>query len=122
MKLSPEIEVKGLKTYEQVCAFERLRSWRLPLSYGVVMLIPIVYGVSRLNWGDHRMAEANFAVAILCALGLWFHWRRLNTRHANNLKYLAELEVTYGDQLPWIQVEKHFEALKQLQRELEEED
>ena len=44
MPLSPDIEARGMKAYEQARAFERLRSWRLPLSYVVFALIPALSG------------------------------------------------------------------------------
>jgi len=34
---------------------------------------------------------------------------------------LAKLEATYGDALPWVQVENHFAALEELKREIAKE-
>jgi hypothetical protein len=42
-------------------------------------------------------------------------------RYTKNLRLLAEQEKVYGDQLPWVQVEKHLAALDRLKRELEQE-
>ena len=43
--MTPQIETEGLRAYEQARAFERLRSWRLPLSYVVFPLIPMLIGI-----------------------------------------------------------------------------
>jgi uncharacterized protein involved in exopolysaccharide biosynthesis len=45
-------------------------------------------------------------------------WQRLKQQYAENLKLLAKLEATYGDALPWVQVENHFAALEALKREI----
>jgi len=121
MKLTPEIEAKGLKAYEQVRAFERLRSWRLPVSYAVFTLIPVLNGAGLWRLGYTTMAALNFLAVILFGAGAWFHWKRLGARYAKNLQVLEEMEAAYGDQLPWIQVENHFAALERLKQELEEE-
>lgn len=121
MKLTPEIEVKGLKAYEQVCAFERLRSWRLPLTYVVFPLIPLLTAEGLWRLGYSTMARLNFAAAVLFCVGGWVHWKRLNALYAKNLQVLAELEGVYGDQLPWVKVENHFAALARLKQELEDE-
>ena len=49
-----------------------------------------------------------------------FQWKQLAARHARNLRLLAELKAEYGEQLPWVQVEKHFAALEELKREIAE--
>jgi len=121
MKLTPEIEAKGLRAYEQARAFERMRTWRLPLGYVLLLLMPVVTAFSLLKIGHTSMAEFNFAVVLVLVVVEVRTWRRLKVRYAENLRLLAELERTYGDELPWIQVEKHLAALDQLKRELAEE-
>ena len=121
MTLTPEIEAKGLKAYEQVCAFERLRSWRLPLTYAVFALIPALSGAVMWQYGQPTMAELNFLAAVLFAWAQWFHWKRLRANYVKNVQVLAKLEEAYGDQLPWIRVENHFAALERLKRDLAEE-
>jgi len=121
MKLTPEIEAKGLRAYEQVCAFERLRAWRLPLSYVVFTLIPVVIGMVMLKRGFTTWADLNFLAGAVLLVGAWFHWRHLCVRYVKNQHLLAELEQAYGEQLPWVLVEKHFAELAKLKRELEEE-
>lgn len=120
-KLDPKTEAEGLKAYEQVCAFERLRSWRLPLGYVVFVSIPIFFGSVMLWQGRETGGIINFLAAIGFALMAGFHWGRLKARYAKNLQRVNELEAVYGEQLAWVKVEKHFAQLEQLKRELEEE-
>jgi len=105
-----------MKAYEQARAFERLRSWRLPLTYAVFALIPALSGAAMWWLGHSMMAWLNFLVAVVLAWLGRFQWKQLRARHARNLRLLAELKAEYGDQLPWIQVENHFAALELLQR------
>jgi hypothetical protein len=121
MTLSPEIETKGLKAYEQARAFENIRSWRLPLSYFIFALIPVLNGIGLWRAGHTLMSELNFLCAFVFVVASWFHWRRLRARYAENLALLRELERDYGDQLPWVQVEKHFAELDRIKQELAEE-
>ena len=116
MALSPDIEARGLKAYEQARAFERLRSWRLPLSYAVFALIPVLNGACMWKIGHTMMAEFNFLAAVFLAVAGWLHWRRLKMLYTRNVQLLAELKAEYGDQLPWIQVENHFAALELLRK------
>jgi signal transduction histidine kinase len=120
MALTPETEARGMKAYEQALAFERLRSWRLPLSFAAFALVPALSGVWMGAIGHPMMAGFNFLAAVFLAWMGRFQWKQLRARHARNLRLLAELKAEYGDQLPWIAVEKHFAALEQLQRELAE--
>ncbi len=121
MSLSPETEARGLKAYEQVRAFERLRTWRLPLSYTFFILLPTVIGVAAWVEGHPVMASVNTVAAVFLIVVSWLHWQRLKMRYRSNVELLAELKRIHGDQLPWIQVEKHFAALEKLKSELAEE-
>ena len=67
MTLTPEIEAKGLKAYEQVCAFERLRSWRLPVSFVVCAVVPAVTGVWMWALGHLILAGLNLAIGVFLA-------------------------------------------------------
>jgi hypothetical protein len=122
MSLSPEIEARGLKAYEQVRAFERLRTWRLPVSYAFFILLPVVIGIAAWVEGHMTLASANMGGAIFLSVASWLHWQRLKVWYRANVELLAELERIHGDQLPWIQVEKHFAALEKLKSELAEEE
>ena len=43
-RIAPEMEAKGLKAYEQARAYERIRTWRLPLSYALAPVVPAALG------------------------------------------------------------------------------
>ena len=120
MALTPETEARGMKAYEQARAFERLRSWRLPLSFVVYALIPVLTGAWMWAIGHPMMAGLNFLAAVFLAWMGRFQWKQLRARHARNLRLLAELKTEYGDELPWIAVENHFTALERLKREIAE--
>lgn len=109
-----------MKAYEQARAFERLRSWRLPVTFAAFALIPALSGVLMWSLGHTTMAWLNFGVAVFLAWMGQFQWKQLRARYARNLRLLAEMKAEYGDQLPWIQVEKHFAALAELKREMSE--
>jgi len=119
--LNPEIEARGLKAYEQTRAFERLRAWRLPVSYGIFVLIPIGFGFATLAVGYKAMGVAQLGVAVLFAVGARLNWKQLEKRYAENLKVVAEMEEAYGDALPWVKVERHFAELEKLREELAQE-
>jgi signal transduction histidine kinase len=120
MRPTPETEARGLKAYEQVLAFERLRGWRLPATFIIFATIPALSGAWLWSIGHHAMAWLNFIVAVLLAWMGRFQWKQLVARHARNLRLLAELKAEYGEQLPWVQVENHFAALEELKREIAE--
>ncbi len=93
----------------------------MPLGYALFPLVRVLCGAGLFKTGHAGMAAAHFLAGVLFAWGAWFHWKTLQAKYAKNLELLAGLERTYGDQLPWIQVENHFAALERLERELAEE-
>ncbi len=117
MALSPDIEARGLKAYEQARAFERLRSWRLPLTYAAFVVAPTLSGTLMWVIGHTTLAGFNFFVAIILAWMGRFQWKQLEARHAKNLRLLEDLMAEYGEALPWIQVERHLAELELVQRE-----
>jgi hypothetical protein len=120
MKPTAEIEAKGLKAYEQARAFERLRTWRLPVTYVFFTLLPVGMAAFAAEMGRGSMAALSLAVAgIIGGIGV-SQWRSLKARYAENVRMLVELEKTYGDELSWVQVERHFAALEELKREMGE--
>ena len=121
MKPTPDTETRGLKAYEQAKAFERLRTWRLPLTFIICAAIPVASGALMWHMGHHRMAWLNFVAAMLLSWMGRFQWKQLSARHARNVRLLSQLEAEYGDQLPWVQMENHFAALEKLKREIAEE-
>jgi hypothetical protein len=117
MKLTLEIEEKGLKAYEQARAFERMSPFYLPLGYAVLVLIPVLSSVGLWSIGHVTMAVFCFGAAVLFALGAVIYGRRLKVRYAENVRLLADLKKEYGNQLPWVQVEAQMAMIEQLQRE-----
>jgi len=121
MKLTPEMETKGLKAYEQVRAFEALQRRGLPWIYAGFTGIMVVLGAVSQSNQQARIAEVFWIggawFAVWCAL----NWRTQKARYAENRKLVEEMEGIYGDQLPWVQVENHFAALEKLKNDLAEE-
>ena len=105
-----------MKVYEQARAFERLRSWRLPLCYAVFPLVPVLIGGAAWAMGRTMAAWVCLMAGILLTWLMWWQWRTLRARHAENLRVLAELKKTYGPELPWIEMENHFAELEKLKR------
>ena len=118
MALNSDDEARGMKAYEQARAFERLRSWRLPLMYTVFALIPALSGAWMWVLNHTILAGLNFLAAVLLAWLGRFQWKQLRARHARNLRLLAELKAEYGDELPWIQMENHFAELEKFKQEI----
>ncbi len=121
MKPSPDTEAKGLLAYEQARAFERIRTWRLPASYTLFVAMVVAVGAIEWHLGRVLVARASAVMVIFLLVVSWLHWRRLSLRYEANVRLLAEMREKYGDELPWIQMEKHFAALDALKRELAEE-
>jgi hypothetical protein len=120
MKPTPEMEARGMKAYEQVRAFERLQSWRLPVALTAPVILLGGVGAAAWTTDHHPLAWVNFIAAILLAWMARFQWKQLAARHANNLRLLANLKAEYGEELPWVQVENHFAQLEKLKREIAE--
>ena len=118
MEPDPAIVARGLKAYEQARAFERLRSWRLPLTYALAPAVPALFAVAMLRQGHPGYFAAGAAFTLFIAVRVALEWRRVQRRYADNLSLLARLEAAHGDSLPWVQVEKHFAALDEIRREL----
>jgi hypothetical protein len=120
-KPTSEMEARGLKAYEQARAFERLRTWRLPLVYASAPLVPAALGAGAWRLGYPALFAGGVAFAVFIAARAWLEWKRLRRRYDENLALLATLEAAYGDALPWVRVENHFAALEALKREIAEE-
>jgi hypothetical protein len=118
MKLTPELETKGLKAYEQVRAFEALQRRGLPWIYGGFVVVLVVLGAVTLGLSVPRLAAAFGICAVWFALWSGLNWRKQKARYGENLRRVGEMEALYGNQLPWVQVEAHFAALEKLKGEL----
>ena len=115
-----EMEARGLKAYEQARAYERMRTWRLPLTYATAPLLPALLGAALWRMGYPALCAAGAAFSVFIAVRVVMEWKRLNRLYVDNVALLAKLEATYGDALPWVQVERHFAALEELKREIAE--
>jgi ABC-type bacteriocin/lantibiotic exporter with double-glycine peptidase domain len=121
MKAPPQVEAEGLRIYDKACAFERLRRRRLPAIYCGVTLLIVMSGFALMFINRPLWALLCLVLAVFFSGMAWLNWRKLMRGYAKNLEILTELENTYGEDLPWIQVEKHLAALEQLKSNLEEE-
>jgi hypothetical protein len=119
---SAQVESAGLCAYEQALAFEALERRRMPLLYAALTGLIALCGVPLWSLDHAVMALGLELLAIFFALGAALHWRRLRARHATNLRLLAQLEAQYGEELPWLRVERHLAALEKLRAELERDD
>ena len=120
MSLTTDTEARGMKAYEQVLAFERLRTWRLPVTFTLFPLLGFFAGGMLWVTQHHALAWVNFVAAVFLVWMARFQWKQLVARHARNQRLLAQLKEEYGNQLPWIQVEEHFAKLEELKREIAE--
>lgn len=120
MNPTPDTEARGMKAYEQAHAFERMRTWRLPVTFAIFPLVGFLSGILLWRTDHTTLAWINFVMATFLSWASHFQWKQLVTRHARNLRLLAQLKDEYGDQLPWVQMENHFAALEELKRELAE--
>jgi hypothetical protein len=119
VKPPAEIVEEGLRAYEQAGAFERLRRRHaLVFFYSLSPLGLLVLGWVVGDLGHAALAYACLAGAILSALVMGWNWRRLAARH---LALLDRLEKKYGDDLPWLEVERHMAALERVVSDLERE-
>jgi hypothetical protein len=121
VRLPPEMESDGLRAYEEARAFESLRRKRLPLVYTGLTLLLLLAGSVMWEVGHPDIAGIGLVTALLFAVLARFTWQNLRIRYARNLNLLAELEGRYGEQVPWLQVERHLAALNQLQADLAKE-
>ncbi len=118
MKPSAEVEANGLRAYEQARAFERLRTWRLPVTLALFPLLAAATAVALACTGHGQFAVGDAAVTTLLAWLAMHQWTHLRRRHDANLKLLRKLEGEYGDTLPWVQMEQHFAKLAELKEDL----
>jgi hypothetical protein len=116
--VNAEIEEQGLRAYEQARAFEQLRRRRVPLLYAIFPLVFVSFGCVAAALAHPLLAATCAGGAVLSTLFAWWNWRRLRALYARNLALLASLEAQYGPDVPWLEVERHLEALAQLRADL----
>jgi hypothetical protein len=116
--LPPELEREGWLAYEQARAFESLRRRRLPVVYAGLTALLIVMGLVACKVERPVLGTVFLAVAILFPIVAWNTARFFRFRHDENLQRLAALKARYGENLPWLEVERHMAAVAELQNEL----
>jgi protein-S-isoprenylcysteine O-methyltransferase Ste14 len=120
----------GLRAYEQVLAFAALRKKRLRLIYVLFTLVLAGMGVAALIISCYRdaaranvdalMGVAFLIIAAAFALFAIWNWRRLQALDVRNRALLARLHAQYGDDLPWLQVERQMDEIRKIEAELAE--
>jgi hypothetical protein len=114
--IDAETTERGLRAYEQARAFERMGP-RLPYGFALAPVTWASGGVT-LFVLHHPIAGTGCLMAALAiALMAREHWRRLNLRYRENLALLAKLEAQFGPDLPWLEVERHLQALREAAEE-----
>jgi hypothetical protein len=115
--IPPEEIEAGLVAYEQVQAFAALRRKRLPVVYACFPVLLLVAGavLAAADW--LAVAAVVAAIAIAFALFARWNWRRLRALDASNRARLAQLHGKYGDDLPWLQVERQLAEIRKIEAE-----
>ena len=116
MKPDAATEEKGMAAYESARAFEALRRRRLPLIYGLAVMIFVLCGVVLLGLNQMKLGLFFLVAAGWFAFTAWNNWRLLSRRYAENLALLAKLEAEFGNELPWKKVELHLAEVRALQQ------
>jgi hypothetical protein len=63
------------------------------------------------------MGAACLVVALLFALYAGWNWRRLLALDEANRALLARLQGQYGDDLPWLEVERQMAEIRRIEAE-----
>jgi len=108
----------GLLAYEQVLAFAAVKRKRLPLIYVLFPIVLVIAGVVSFVEDVWNLGVTCFFSAGLFAFIAVMTWRRLQERDAHNRTLLAELQAKYGDDLPWLQVERQMAEIEKLKAEM----
>jgi hypothetical protein len=108
----------GLRAYEQTLAFASLRRKRLPLVYVLFPILLTVAGISSCYGGVWNLGVICILSAVLFSIFAVWNWRRLRALDVRNRELLADLRAKYGDDLPWLQVERQLAAIEAFKAEL----
>jgi hypothetical protein len=108
----------GLLAYEQTLAFASLRRKRLPLVYVLFAIVLVVAGVATLLNGVENLDIICFLSAGMFAFIAIGNWRGLKERDVRNRALLADLRAKYGEDLPWLQVERQQAEIAKLKAEM----
>ena len=107
----------GTLAYEQVQAFASLRRKRIGLIYVLFPVVLVVMGVAAWLDGAISLGLTCLGGALLSAFFATWNWRRLLAQDERNRARLARLQAQYGDDLPWLQVERQLAEIRRIQEE-----
>ncbi len=107
----------GLKAYEQTLAFAALRRKKLPWVYGLFPALLLLLGAAVMTKGFRLAGSACVVTAALFAIYSAWNWSRLNKLDVANRALLARLHAQYGDDLPWLEVERQMAQIRQIEAE-----
>jgi hypothetical protein len=111
----------GLLAYEQTQAFAALRRKRLPWIYALFTFVLVAAGTAALVGHLLILTSVCWGCAIFFALFAIWNWRRLLALDVHNRALLAQMYAQYGDDLPWLEVERQLAEVARIQAETPEE-
>jgi hypothetical protein len=115
--IPPAESEAGLQAYEQVQAFAALRRKKLPWVYALFPVLLAIMGGTAFAAGAALLGWGCLAAAALFALYAAWNWRRLLALDVTNRALLARLQAQYGDNLPWLEVERQLAQLREIEAE-----
>jgi hypothetical protein len=115
--ITPEETEAGLAAYEQVQAFGALRRRNMGTIYAIFPIVLLVAGAAIAAAGWPGFGALTAASAIGFALFAWWNWKRLHELDVRNRRLLAQFKVKYGEELPWLQVERQLAEIRRIQAE-----
>jgi hypothetical protein len=107
----------GLRAYEQALAFASLCRKRLPVVYVLFSLLLTIAGIGSCYGGVVDLGVLGFLSAGFFSIFAVWNWRRLRALDVSNRALLADLHAKYGDDLPWLQVERQLAEIRKIQAE-----
>jgi hypothetical protein len=107
----------GTLAYEQVQAFASLRRKRIGLIYVVFPVLLVVMGGAAWSYGVKSLSLVCVGSALASGLFEAWNWRRLLAQDERNRALLVRLQAQYGDDLPWLQVERQLAEIRRIQEE-----
>ncbi len=119
-KPTAEVAERGLRAYEQARAFERMRTWRLPVVYGAATVVPLMLAYSA--WRSGQIAIANMGVDFASSSSC--SWCSSGGACCGSTRRTSRCSPSWkpssATRCPGVQVEEHFAALEELKREIAE--
>ncbi len=107
----------GTLAYEQVQAFASLRRKRVGLIYALFPVVLVIMGIAAWSYGVKSLSLLCVGSALASAFFAAWNWRRLQAQDDRNRALLARLQAQYGDDLPWLQVERQLAEIRRIRDE-----